>query len=182
MKVPIDKPSIMHYSSKYYDPAKAHEYYLNKRKLKPKRRTTKGMSEKQKEAWEYSKDNITEERKQKIEELRDKTNEARVRISAKIRSVKDKLDPKLKEYEAERAKLIASLKGAIEALRTEYENIYQREYDSIRSKVKAGKTKKVGSGKKATKRQKNVKSNNSKKVQNSKPSKMKKNIEEVLLM
>lgn len=57
---------IAHYSSQYYDPQKAHEYYLKNRELKG--RSTSGMTDAQKEAWTYAKDKITTERKDVITE------------------------------------------------------------------------------------------------------------------
>ena len=53
---------LAHYSSQYYDPAKAREYYLKNRELKG-RRSTKGFSEDQKQAWSYAKDQISTEKK-----------------------------------------------------------------------------------------------------------------------
>ena len=52
----------MAYASKYYDPVKAHEYYMKNRKLKG-RRSSKGMSQSQKEQWAYAKNQLSEEEK-----------------------------------------------------------------------------------------------------------------------
>lgn len=46
-----------------YDPVKAHEYYMKHRKLKGRYRSTRGMSESQKEQWEYAKHELSEEHK-----------------------------------------------------------------------------------------------------------------------
>lgn len=48
---------LAHYADQYYDPAKAHDYYLRTRQLKG-RQSTKGMSAQQKEAWAYAKNQI----------------------------------------------------------------------------------------------------------------------------
>ena len=50
----------MAYASKYYDPAKAHEYYLKHRKLKGQneRTSTKGLNEEGKNAAKYVKEQI----------------------------------------------------------------------------------------------------------------------------
>lgn len=45
-----------------YDPVKAHEYYMKHRKLKG-RHSVKGMSETQKERWEYAQHELSEEHK-----------------------------------------------------------------------------------------------------------------------
>jgi len=53
---------LAHYASKYYDPAKAREYYLRNRELKG-RRSTKGITGTQKQARYYAKNQISEEKK-----------------------------------------------------------------------------------------------------------------------
>lgn len=62
---------IAHYASDYYDPAKAHEYYLKNRELKGQRSTSgltikgnKDRSEQRKQAWAYAKNQINEKHKQ----------------------------------------------------------------------------------------------------------------------
>jgi iron uptake system EfeUOB component EfeO/EfeM len=87
---------FMHYASPYYDPVKAHEYYMRTRELKGRRSTSK-MSEEQKEAWTYVKDQVSAEKKQKndankaatkteVEKLRSDASATRERISAKLKS------------------------------------------------------------------------------------------------
>jgi hypothetical protein len=46
-----------------YDPKKAHEYYMKHRKLKGRKRSTKGFSESQKEQLVYAKDQIKKQQK-----------------------------------------------------------------------------------------------------------------------
>ena len=48
----LPKNTIAHYASKYYDPVKAHEYYMRTRKLKG-RNSTSGLNEKGREAARY---------------------------------------------------------------------------------------------------------------------------------
>ena len=55
---------LTHYESQYYDPAKAHEYYLKSRQLKG--RTTSGLSDEGKEVWTSTKSNIDSEKKSKV--------------------------------------------------------------------------------------------------------------------
>ena len=52
----------MAYKDPNYDPKAAHEYYLRKRKLKG-RHSTKHMSNRQKEQWDYAKDQLKEQKK-----------------------------------------------------------------------------------------------------------------------
>jgi hypothetical protein len=52
----------MAYASQYYDPQKAHEYYMKNRELKG-RRSTKGWNEDKKQKWAYVKNQINTEKK-----------------------------------------------------------------------------------------------------------------------
>lgn len=98
------KPELRHYASKYYDPVKAHEYYMRTRELKGRRSTSK-LSEEGKKVWSYTKNQITEEKKskveaekeaknQKTEELREKASATRERITAKLKELNEKLSQK----------------------------------------------------------------------------------------
>jgi len=88
---------LAHYSSEYYDPVKAHEYYLRTRELKG-RQSTKGMTEQQRQGWSYAKKQIaerqkadvagaSESRKQAVERLRETAQARREEISGKLRSL-----------------------------------------------------------------------------------------------
>jgi hypothetical protein len=98
--VPLDNV-LTHYASPYYDPVKAREYYLRTRELKG-RRSTKGMSETQQQAWSYAKNQISEnkkaelrntaeEQKVRLENLRVKAEETRDRIQEKLNSLLETL-------------------------------------------------------------------------------------------
>lgn len=78
---------LIHYASPYYDPVKAHEYYMEHRQLKG-RTSTAGLNDEGKKVASYVKNQITEERKQKIQEsknLRD-YNIKTINESAKSRT------------------------------------------------------------------------------------------------
>lgn len=49
----INEP-LQHYASPYYDPVKAHEYYMRTRELKGRRSTTK-LNDEGKKVWAYTK-------------------------------------------------------------------------------------------------------------------------------
>lgn len=100
----MDKPELRHYASKYYDPVKAHEYYMRNRELKGRRSTSK-LSDEGKKVWQYTKQQITEEKKSKVEaekeaknqkseELREKASATRERITAKLKELNEKLSKK----------------------------------------------------------------------------------------
>lgn len=151
---------LQHYASQYYDPAKAHEYYIKNRKLKG--RTTRNMSDKQKEAWTYAEDKIKSEKKSKvtaqkestdkqIEQLRDRASKTREQISEKLRLLnasltRDEKDSARKNASTERERVRKELKDAIEKVRASlkdartkldasYEAKYQNEYNNIITKI-----------------------------------------------
>jgi hypothetical protein len=59
---------LAHYTSEYYDPVKAREYYLRTRELKGRRSGSDLKSDKKKQAWAYAKEKITTERDEIIKE------------------------------------------------------------------------------------------------------------------
>lgn len=104
LKTDLSRPSIeevvMHYASKYYDPVKAHAYYMRTRQLKG--RPTSGMSDEQKEAWGYVKDQVTTENKALVDEntkqrdaqiasLRSEATKTRESIAEKLRGYIEKI-------------------------------------------------------------------------------------------
>jgi hypothetical protein len=102
---------LAHYASEFYDPVKAHEYYMKNRQLKG--RSTSGMSDEQKEAWEYTKDQISTKKQtdikttqdataKQIEQLQLQAAEVRQRISDKLKDLKERLAESAK---AERQKI-----------------------------------------------------------------------------
>ena len=89
----------MAYASKYYDPVKAHEYYMKHRKLKG-RHSTRKMSESQKAQWSYAKNQLSLEEKQERQQasvenmaLRKQQKEA---ISADAKARKDAISASAK--------------------------------------------------------------------------------------
>lgn len=63
---------ILHYASPYYDPVKAHEYYIKHRELKG-RASTAGLNDEGKAAASYVKEQLTTERKAKVEANKEDT-------------------------------------------------------------------------------------------------------------
>jgi hypothetical protein len=124
---------LQHYSSAYYDPAAAHEYYLRNRELKG--RSTSGMSDQQKEAWSYAKNQISTEKKssvksaqdvkaQKIEEFRVQAEATRKRISEKLKLLSEQIS---KKAETEREKIESERKTKIDSLPPIPKNISPKE-------------------------------------------------------
>ena len=63
---------ILHYASPYYDPVKAHEYYIKHRELKG-RASTAGLNDEGKAAASYVKEQLTTEHKSKVEANKEDT-------------------------------------------------------------------------------------------------------------
>lgn len=89
---------LAHYASQFYDPVKAHEYYLKTRELKGKRSTKDLATKPKKEAWAYAKVQIANQQKQdlavaaqqhkaEVKALRDKAAAQRKEISDKMKAL-----------------------------------------------------------------------------------------------
>ena len=120
----IEKESIMHYASKYYDPVKAHEYYMRTRELKGRRSSAK-LNDEGKKIWSSVKNEIKTEKKgevteaqserdEKIEQLRETAKQTRERISARLKEVREALTASSKE---KRQDVSESVETQIDAVR-----------------------------------------------------------------
>ena len=144
--------NLVHYASKYYDPVKAHEYYLKNRELKG--RTTTGMSEEQREAWKVTKSNITsekkgkidaaqQERQQKIEATRQRATQMREQIAAKLAKLAEKLQT---DKVAERDEISAKIQAEIDNLPPIPRNISTSQRNALIDKRQAEIAKIRGQG------------------------------------
>lgn len=152
----IDKdrgPKLAHYASPYYDPQKAHEYYMKNRELKGRSSTAK-LNEEGKMTAKYIKEQLSAERKQKDEEHSIKTNneietlrnqktstveaqkvELQKKIDAlmtKLKKMPEKTDSDMDSFEKE----IKSLREDNEKLRVKLESDFQESSASLRSEHK----------------------------------------------
>lgn len=114
----MNDQELTHYASKYYDPEKAHEYYMKNRQLKG--RTTSGLSDEGKNIWAVTKDNITSSKKreieatklqkeQEIESLRSKAKATRKSISDKLKRLSIMLADKYKSENTKLSNQIAAI-------------------------------------------------------------------------
>lgn len=107
-----------------YDPVKAHEYYIKHRKLKG-RHSTKGMSQTQKEQWDYAKGQLSEQHKTIKKNITDATNMYKKDLSEKAKD------------------MIATLRSQIKNMTKEQKAIarerVQKMIGDIRSKLKIDK-------------------------------------------
>lgn len=78
----------MAYASPYYDPIKAHEYYMLHRKLKGRKHSTATLNEKGKKAADYVKNQIGEEKKRAVSSERSSRDQ---KIEAEKKSYSDRV-------------------------------------------------------------------------------------------
>lgn len=146
---------LKHYSSPYYDPVKAHEYYEEHKKLKG-RTSTAGLSKDQRQIAGYVKTQLNAEKKTKRSELKEQSKSDisayademnsqinslmselksmrpidrkanQLRISRQINALKQKQKEK-------RAEIMAKYQADSDNLNSEYENKYVDELDKLRS-------------------------------------------------
>lgn len=83
---------LQHYSSEFYDPVKAHEYYLKTRELKGRE---KKMTEQQKSAWNYAKGNIATAKKKELGTAADNNAKAMAMLRENATSKRDAISKKL---------------------------------------------------------------------------------------
>ena len=119
---------LKHYASPYYDPAKAHEYYMRTRQLKG-RKSTARLNDAGKEAAQYVKEQLRTERNQKvdahktatdsnIESLRERKNTVVESHKAVMRAKIDRLKAKLKRMsKGEKRRNKERIQGQIASLR-----------------------------------------------------------------
>ena len=149
---------IIHYASPYYDPVKAHEYYMRNRELKG-RKSTAGLNDAGKEAAKYVKEQLTTERKGKVETHKNKTDNQieslrnqktstvearREEMQGKIDQLKEKLSsmtPKQKEANRERINsIIGSLREKNKQERLRLQENFKSSSSSLREDHKQEKT------------------------------------------
>lgn len=116
---------IAHYASQYYDPVKAHEYYMRTRKLKG-RFSTRGMNQKQKEAWTYVKAQVGAKKKAQTLQARSARDSGIAAARQRAKSLRLELSKKLKklstiESKAERERIANELRAVIARYRAKYE-------------------------------------------------------------
>ena len=132
-------------SNKYYDPKKAHEYYMKNRKLKG-RHSTKGMNESQKEMLSYVKYDLKENKRKEKLNASQLTKSEKSAITAGEKKEISSISALSKEQKAiivanakaEREKLQNEAQSKIDAIRSRLKNIGKEDkalYDFYKSKI-----------------------------------------------
>lgn len=118
----LEQSALAHYSSSYYDPAKAHEYYLRTRELKG-RTSTGGLNDTGKEALTQVKAKLKEERDSTIKNAKNDTVSQIVKnasaMQTRIDSLKKLLEGLGSQSEDEQSSQKAHIKNQIAKLRAQ---------------------------------------------------------------
>lgn len=127
----------MAYASKYYDPVKAHNYYMEHRKLKGRRRT---LNDTGKEALSYVKQQLKEQRDKELEAAKKMKEQALSVLQSALNSIVQNIQKRLESgnLSAEQKK---ALKSRISGLKTVYRRDKRAVNDTYRTKVKTAREK-----------------------------------------
>ena len=118
----LPKESLKHYASPYYDPVKAHEYYMKTRELKGEnsRSSTAGLNDEGKAVAKYVKNQLDTERKGKIE---DHSNQTQAQINAKkndmnstIKSKKENMESTIESHKTQTTQKIEKLREELSGM------------------------------------------------------------------
>lgn len=111
---------LKHYASPYYDPVKAHEYYMRNRELIG-RRSTSGLNEEGKKAARYVKEQLTSERKEKQQDVKDEAtadiSSVKSQAQRNIESARERKKQQLENHKAAMDAQITALRATIEGLK-----------------------------------------------------------------
>lgn len=109
----INEP-LQHYASPYYDPVKAHEYYMRTRELKGRRSTTK-LNDGGKKVWAYTKNEISGKKKEKVKEEQEKRKQKIAELRAKAKVTREQISAKLKELNAQLTEESSSRRSRVDS-------------------------------------------------------------------
>ena len=135
----------MAYASKYYDPVKAHEYYMKHRKLKEKnaRTSTKGLNEAGKIAAKEVKEGIKAEQKEFFQKIKDTINNAIAKLREELKGMsKEERKARKEEYKQRIAQLRETAKTCKEQAKEFFKEKYAQEMDKIKASSEFSKGKK----------------------------------------
>lgn len=126
--------SLKHYASPYYDPVKAHEYYMKTRELKGEnsRKSTAGLNDEGKAIAKYVKNQLDTERKGKVE---DHNNQTQAQIDTKKNDMNSTLNTKKENMTSTIESHKTQTKEKIESLREELDNMSADDWDKNSERI-----------------------------------------------
>lgn len=130
------------YSSKYYDPVKAHEYYEEHKQLKGKKASTASLNETGKNAASYVKEQVNKEKQETLKaeskrfdiQVYTETKEAEEKI-ANLRKKFSRLTPAQKKILGPKIlRELQKIKRSNDKKRRELQNAYSKNIENINNK------------------------------------------------
>ena len=143
----------MAYASPYYDPAKAHEYYMKHRKLKGNR-STKGMSDEQKETLKYGKEQLYQEHKQRLSKITTDANEKRTALNEehkewkgemrewkkqRLQEIREKASAKKEEIRQQTEQKIEAIRERLKNMSPEEKAVFKEQLNTVITNLRTGK-------------------------------------------
>lgn len=117
---------LTHYASPYYDPVKAHEYYMKHRELKGRKSTAK-LNDRGKAAAKYVKDKLTSERKEKQDDVREEANadvaSVKGQAARNIETAREKKKQQIENHKAVMNAKIENLRASLQGLKGEEKTV-----------------------------------------------------------
>ena len=128
--------SLKHYASPYYDPVKAHEYYMKNRELKGEnsRKSTAGLNDEGKAVARYVKNQLDTERKSKVDAH---NNQTQAQIDVKKNNMDSTINAKKKNMTASIESHKTQTKEKIEKLREELRGMSMDDWNKHAERIKS---------------------------------------------
>lgn len=133
---------LKHYASPYYDPVKAHEYYMEHRKLVG-RKSTAGLNDEGKKMAAYIKNDLNEKRKSEVESNKTQMNSqiasSKASTDANVKKLNEERSNKIKWSQEEMQKKIAHFRDLTSKIKTLHTEVMNDRIKSLSSQL-SGKT------------------------------------------
>lgn len=128
--------SLKHYASPYYDPVKAHEYYMRNRELKGEnsRKSTAGLNDEGKAVAQYVKNQLDTERKSKVDAH---NNQTQAQIDVKKNNMDSTINAKKKNMTASIEYHKTQTKEKIEKLREELKGMSMDDWNKHAERIQS---------------------------------------------
>ena len=128
--------SLKHYASPYYDPVKAHEYYMRNRELKGEnsRKSTAGLNDEGKAVARYIKNQLDTERKSKVDAH---NNQTQAQIDVKKNNMDSTINAKKKNMIASIESHKTQTKEKIEKLREELKGMSMDDWNKYAEHIQS---------------------------------------------
>lgn len=105
---------VIHYASPYYDPVKAHEYYMRTRELKGRRSATQ-LNDEGKKVWSYTKNSIKDNKSSEVDEEKNKRDKKISEFRAIAAQAKKQITENLKALNEQLTKHNTEQKESVDA-------------------------------------------------------------------